>query len=155
MNDNVVDFMQFLEKKKIEGYSADIVAKACLLALTDITQDINNVLRFMQGFTKETGADSKEIIERMVKSMTEENACGFEWLLRRHIDNLDSIYRCVKSCEACGDDSALTGEMMSEIIDEYATSGATRIDIRLNEIVSHMLYGEGVTPGSLDNAAPV
>ena len=138
MNDNIVDFMKILEEKKVDEFRADVVAGACLLALIDITQDVNQIVRLIQI----TEANGKETTRQMVKKMNAEGAYIFEQLLRQHTDNLDSICKFIGSVEECGDDSALQAEELSEIANEYATSGATCVEVRLNEIVSHILSGK-------------
>ena len=131
MNDNIIDFAEYLDKKEIEGLKNQLLIAACTRALIDVSQEINKIMYYF----KETGLKLSEITEVIEKDFDAEGLFIFENLIERQARNMLDISMAIDMSSASYEADVIHSEDVKEQAEEYLRAGNTRADIYLKNFV--------------------
>ncbi len=134
MNDNVVDFMKYVDEQQAKGYANDLIVMACVCALIDITQDINRVMYYF----KSTGLNAHDIAVIIEKRMDVEGLFHFRTLLDLQAGNMTALQKAINPNGGNNDTPTICAPEVDERAKEYLNSGNTRADYYMQYTVSSL-----------------
>lgn len=128
MNENIIDFAEYLDNEETESMKNALIIAACIRALLDVSQEINKIVYYF----RETGL--KDIPGEIAKRFDGNGLLLFKNLIERQASNLTGLCNAFDLNAASDEADAIRMEDVKKQVENFLQNENTRVDIHLNNL---------------------
>lgn len=128
MNENIINFAEYLNNKELEEMKNELIIVACTEALLDVSQEINKIVYYF----RKTGV--KDIPGEIAKQFDRYGLLLFKNLIERQAANITNLCNAIDTNVASSEADAICMEDVKKHVEDYLHNENTRVDIHLNNM---------------------